>query len=153
MRQTNGRNMSPHRAPRGLRRLNSYHRRMDAKTRTAHGFIERWQGVTASELATAQTFVMDLCELMGVRTAIHGPGDISPIGQAAALAVDASSRAFGIQESTKYSDAVLEVFPGAPTVERGTYAILARHERPRLRGKRVDGLSGRLVALAVTNLF
>ena len=29
-------------------------------------FIERWQGVTASELATAQTFVMDLCELLGV---------------------------------------------------------------------------------------
>jgi hypothetical protein len=30
------------------------------------GFIERWQGVSASELATAQSFVMDLCELLGV---------------------------------------------------------------------------------------
>jgi hypothetical protein len=29
-------------------------------------FIERWRGVTASELATAQSFVMDLCELLGV---------------------------------------------------------------------------------------
>ena len=30
------------------------------------GFIERWQGVSASELATAQSFVMDLCDLLGV---------------------------------------------------------------------------------------
>lgn len=29
-------------------------------------FIERWRGVTASELATAQSFVMGLCELLGV---------------------------------------------------------------------------------------
>jgi len=36
-------------------------------TRTsAQAFIERWEGVTASELATAQTFVMDLCELLEV---------------------------------------------------------------------------------------
>ena len=32
----------------------------------AHAFIERWQHNTASELATAQSFVMDLCELLGV---------------------------------------------------------------------------------------
>lgn len=36
------------------------------KTRTSQAFIDRWQGVTASELATAQTFVMDLCELLDV---------------------------------------------------------------------------------------
>jgi hypothetical protein len=39
---------------------------MDTRTTSAQAFIERWQGVTASELATAQTFVMDLCELLGV---------------------------------------------------------------------------------------
>lgn len=32
----------------------------------AEMFIERWQGVTASELATAQSFVMELCELLEV---------------------------------------------------------------------------------------
>jgi hypothetical protein len=32
----------------------------------AQGFIERWQGSTASELATAQPFVIGLCELLGV---------------------------------------------------------------------------------------
>lgn len=29
-------------------------------------FITHWQGVTASELATAQSFVIELCELLGV---------------------------------------------------------------------------------------
>lgn len=32
----------------------------------AQAFISRWQGVTASELATAQSFVIELCELLGV---------------------------------------------------------------------------------------
>ena len=38
---------------------------MDTKNRIA-AFIERWQGVTASELSTAQSFVIDLCALLGV---------------------------------------------------------------------------------------
>jgi hypothetical protein len=29
-------------------------------------FIERWQGVTASELSTSQSFVIALCDLLGV---------------------------------------------------------------------------------------
>ena len=29
-------------------------------------FITRWQGVTASELSTSQTFLIDLCRLLGV---------------------------------------------------------------------------------------
>lgn len=32
----------------------------------AQAFIARWQGVTASELATAQSFTAELCELLGV---------------------------------------------------------------------------------------
>ncbi len=32
----------------------------------AQSFIGRWQGVTASELSTAQSFVRELCELLGV---------------------------------------------------------------------------------------
>ncbi len=32
----------------------------------AQAFIQRWQHNTASELATAQSFLMDLCELLGV---------------------------------------------------------------------------------------
>jgi hypothetical protein len=32
----------------------------------ASAFIARWQGVTASELSTSQSFVIELCELLGV---------------------------------------------------------------------------------------
>lgn len=38
---------------------------MDDKS-TAEVFIERWRGVTASELSTAQSFVRELCDLLGV---------------------------------------------------------------------------------------
>jgi mannonate dehydratase len=60
------------------------------------------------------------CELFGVRIAPHGPGDVSPVAQAANLALDVSSPAFGIQEATRFREATLEVFPGAPVPERGT---------------------------------
>lgn len=63
------------------------------------------------------------CELEGVRLAIHGPGDVSPIGHAAAIAVDAASSAFGIQESHEFPDPVHEVFPGTPVVVGGAYPI------------------------------
>lgn len=60
-----------------------------------------------------------LGELHGVRTAWHGPGDISPIGAAANLHLDISSPNFGIQEWTLMNEALHEVFPGSPTVEEG----------------------------------
>lgn len=60
-----------------------------------------------------------LCELTGVRTAWHGPGDTSPIGIAANVALDVTSPAFGIQEATVYSERVHEVFPGTLRVENG----------------------------------
>lgn len=54
------------------------------------------------------------CELFGARTAPHGPGDVSPVAQAANVALDVSSPAFGVQEAARFRDATLEVFPGAP---------------------------------------
>ena len=39
-----------------------------------------------------------LCEYFGVRTAWHGPGDVSPVGHAANLHLDLASYNFGIQE-------------------------------------------------------
>ncbi|MEE4542577.1 enolase C-terminal domain-like protein [Streptomyces sp. V4-01] len=60
-----------------------------------------------------------LAELLGVRTAFHSPGDISPVGVAANLAVDVSTPAFGYQESHTYDDATHEVFPGTPVVRDG----------------------------------
>ncbi|MFJ9209356.1 enolase C-terminal domain-like protein [Streptomyces sp. NPDC102264] len=59
------------------------------------------------------------CELFGVRTAPHGPGDVSPVGMAANLALDISSPAFGVQEAAPFKEATLEVFPGAPVPQEG----------------------------------
>ncbi len=36
------------------------------ETANAEAFIQRWQAATGSELATAQSFVIELCELLGV---------------------------------------------------------------------------------------
>lgn len=60
-----------------------------------------------------------LCELWGVRTAWHAPGDTSPIGAAANVALDVSSVAFGIQEAHEYDDRTLEVFPGTLVAAHG----------------------------------
>jgi mannonate dehydratase len=60
-----------------------------------------------------------LAELLGVRTAFHSPGDISPVGVAANIAIDVSTPAFGYQESHTYNDATHEVFPGTPVVRDG----------------------------------
>jgi len=38
----------------------------DGQAASAPAFITRWRGVTASELSTAQSFVIQLCELLGV---------------------------------------------------------------------------------------
>jgi mannonate dehydratase len=60
-----------------------------------------------------------LCEAFGVRTAWHGPNDISPVGQAANIHLDVSSTNFGVQEWSEFSDRMREVFPGCPEVRGG----------------------------------
>ena len=59
------------------------------------------------------------CELYSVRTAWHGPGDVSPVGHAANLHLDLSSPNFGIQEAYVFPDVLYEVFPGCPEVRNG----------------------------------
>ncbi|MDQ1710143.1 MAG: mannonate dehydratase [Frankiaceae bacterium] len=78
-------------------------------------------GLTPARKLTA------LCELLGVRTAWHAPGDVSPIGAAANIALDISTHAFGIQECHEYSAPVQEVFPGTPVVVGG---VLVPSEQP-----------------------
>lgn len=53
-----------------------------------------------------------LADIEGVRTAWHSPGDASPFAVAAAVALDVTSPAFGIQEGHVYNDETHEVFPG-----------------------------------------
>jgi mannonate dehydratase len=69
------------------------------------------------------------CEFFGVRTAWHGPGDVSPVGHAANLHLDLAVHNFGIQECTIFSEAAREVFPGTPEIRDG---MMWPNERPGL---------------------
>ncbi len=60
-----------------------------------------------------------LGEMFGVKTAWHGPGDVSPIGHAANVALDLVSYNFGIQEYSPFSERVQEVFKGCPVMKDG----------------------------------
>jgi mannonate dehydratase len=60
-----------------------------------------------------------LCEWFNVRSAWHGPGDVSPVGHAANAHLDLAIPNFGIQESVRFNDKTREVFPGCPTVKNG----------------------------------
>lgn len=60
-----------------------------------------------------------LAECFQVRTAWHGPGDVSPVGHAADAHLDLAIHNFGIQEAVQFNDATLEVFPGMPTIKDG----------------------------------
>jgi mannonate dehydratase len=60
-----------------------------------------------------------LCEYFGVRTAWHGPGDVSPVGHAANMHLDLACYNFGIQEEHFFRDETREVFPGAPEIRDG----------------------------------
>ncbi|MDP9362697.1 MAG: starvation-sensing protein RspA [Chloroflexota bacterium] len=69
------------------------------------------------------------CEFFGVRTAWHGPGDVSPVGHAANLHLDLSSHNFGIQEGYAFGERTREVFPGCPEIRDGS---LWANDRPGL---------------------
>lgn len=63
--------------------------------------------------------VARLAEFFNVRTAWHGPGDVSPVGHAANAHIDFAVWNFGIQESVHFSDTLQEIFPGCPYVDNG----------------------------------
>ncbi len=63
--------------------------------------------------------VARLGEWFNIRTAWHGPGDVSPIGHAANAHIDLAIWNFGIQERVNFSETLREIFPGAPTIDNG----------------------------------
>ena len=75
--------------------------------------ISQMGGITPARKVAA------MGELFGVRTAWHGPGDVSPAGHAANLHLDLACPNFGVQEFCGFSDAEQEVFPGCPEVRNG----------------------------------
>jgi mannonate dehydratase len=70
-----------------------------------------------------------LCEFFGVRTAWHGPGDVSPVGHAANLHLDLACHNFGIQEQHEFGETARAVFPGTPEIRDGA---LWPNDRPGL---------------------
>jgi mannonate dehydratase len=62
-----------------------------------------------------------VCEMFGVRTAWHGPGDVSPVGHAAHVHLDLATPNFGIQEAREFTQAEQDVFPGCPVLKDGYY--------------------------------
>jgi mannonate dehydratase len=67
------------------------------------------------------------CEFFGVRTAWHGPGDVSPVGHAINLHLDLACYNFGIQEAHLFPERTREVFPGCPEFHDGA---LWANDRP-----------------------
>lgn len=81
---------------------------------------------------TAARKLQIFAEQFGVKTAWHGPGDMSPLAHAANIHLDLSSHNFGVQEWSGTEppnfviqelkgpkEALLEVFPGLPEYKNG----------------------------------
>lgn len=60
-----------------------------------------------------------LAEQFGVKTAWHGPGDVSPVGHTAQLHLDLASYNFGIQEGGVIRGLEAEIFQGCATYKDG----------------------------------
>ena len=68
-----------------------------------------------------------LAEAFQVKTAWHGPGDVSPVGHCANITLDIVCPNFGVQEWTMPNDRIQEVFSGYPVLENGSVYV---NEKP-----------------------
>src|ERR1700754_266875 len=75
--------------------------------------------VTHTGGVTAMRKLFDYAALYQVKSGIHGPTDISPVGMAAGLHLDLAIHNFGIQEFMPHSAETYEVFPHAYTFRDG----------------------------------
>jgi mannonate dehydratase len=67
--------------------------------------------------------VARLGEYFNIKTAFHGPGDVSPVGHAAHAHVDLTVWNFGIQEAVHFSDKLKTIFSGCPTMDNGYMSV------------------------------
>jgi mannonate dehydratase len=85
--------------------------------------ISQMGGITPARNVAA------FANMYGIRTAWHGPGDVSPVGHAANLHLDLWAPNFGIQEWCRFPEVVYEIFPGTPEVRNG---YMYANDRPGL---------------------
>lgn len=75
--------------------------------------------VTHTGGITALKKLIDFAAIYQIKSGFHGPTDVSPVGQAAALHLDIAIHNFGIQEYMKHSDDTLSVFQTSYTFRDG----------------------------------
>jgi mannonate dehydratase len=75
--------------------------------------------VTQAGGFTPSRKIAAMAEVFGVRTAWHGPGDVSPIGHMANVTLDLVCSNFGVQEYSPFNDRLQEVFHGCPVLKDG----------------------------------
>jgi len=64
-----------------------------------------------------------MCSFFNVRTAWHGPGNVSPVGHAVNTQIDFAAPNFGCGEGAPFSAQLQELFPGCPERKNGmTYS-------------------------------
>ena len=63
--------------------------------------------------------IMDFAAIYQIKSGIHGPTDVSPVGMAAALHLDIAIHNFGIQELMVHNERTLEVFQTSYTFVDG----------------------------------
>jgi len=64
-----------------------------------------------------------LGEWFNIRTAWHGPGDVSPVGHAANCHMDLAVWNFGIQEAVRFSEKLQTIFSGCPTMNKDYMSV------------------------------
>lgn len=75
--------------------------------------------VTHTGGLTPMKKLLDFAALYQIKSGMHGPTDISPVGQAAALHLDLAIHNFGIQEYMRHAPDTLEVFQTTYTFTDG----------------------------------
>jgi mannonate dehydratase len=68
-----------------------------------------------------------LGEIFGVKTAWHGPGDVSPVGHMANVTLSVVAYNFGILEYSPFNARAQEIFQGCPVMKNG---YLWANEKP-----------------------
>jgi mannonate dehydratase len=67
--------------------------------------------------------IATLAEAFQVRSAWHGPADVSPVGHACNAHLDLAIHNFGIQESVAFNRQTRDMFPGCPTMKNGYMVV------------------------------
>ena len=91
-----------------------------------------WQGLIAERLIdyirihvsqagglTPVRKVAAFAEQFGVKTAWHGPGDVSPVGHMANVTLGVACYNFGVNEYSPFNARLQEIFKGCPVMKNG----------------------------------